>query len=209
MARRKRSKGGRRKLKGMIRTPSGRISQSDESKQVKKSAYDAAERETQREAMETAVTARMRHTGLCEELARKNMAGFVLGLLRIDNRITEREFEAGQRYGTEMAEYYHSNGMPLPSPRAMDMFAVKGYIGDETVSMARRARKSANRRQELEAILLSRPQGRIVKTKVFEVCVEDMASARNWNDGTIWFLKCGLNALGDEYGLDKDQEQAA
>jgi hypothetical protein len=63
---------------------------------------------------------------------------------------------------------------------------------------------------ELEGILLRAGEhGRMVKTKVHEVCIMDLREARSWTPYTIGYVKCGLSALADHYGLDKRQSRAA
>ena len=191
-------RGGRKRIEGLTRTPSGRIS---EAQAVK----DKRDDETQRQIMETAVQARMRHTGLSEELARKDFAGSVLGLLHFDRRISDWEYEVGKRYASAMAAYYALTGISFPSPRAQDIFRVWGYDGDESQSRSERARAATNRMMMMEGALLSCTQGRLVKTKTFEVCVLDIPEARDWTIHTLSFLHRGLDALREPLGVDRKQ----
>lgn len=198
MARRRSKGGGRKKKPNMPRTQTGRISR------AKGVAEKAAQEETERQAMETATIARMRHTGLPEEMAKKQEAGTVLGLLHFDRRISDWEYKVGKRYAQAMCAYYALTGVSFPSPRAQDLFAVHGYDGDETQSRAARARAATNRMMELDgALLRSCGQGRMVKTKTFEVCVLDLMEARDWPIYTLSFVHKGLDAIRELVGVDR------
>src|SRR5690349_23602138 len=56
--------------------------------------------------------------------------GYVLGLLFLDGTITEAQHEAGIRYAEDMARYYGLTGVPFPSPRAQNLFAVRGEASE-------------------------------------------------------------------------------
>lgn len=200
---RKRKKGGgRKKIPNMPRTASGRISEAQE-------VANERRQETEREAMETVVRARMRHTGLSEELARKDFAGSVLGLLHFDRRISDWEYEVGKRYAALMASYYALTGIPFPSARAQDIFRVGGFDGDESLSRSEKARAASNRVMIAEKALLNCSQGRMVKTKTFEVCVLDIPEARDWTIHTLSFVHKGLDLLREPLGVDRRAKDAA
>jgi hypothetical protein len=187
----------------MPRTPSGRISR------AAGAAEKALEEETERQAMETATIARMRHTGLSEEMAKKDFAGTVLGLLHFDRRISDWEYEVGKRYALTMGAYYSLTGIPFPSAKAQDLFAVHGHMGDESEARSVRAKAASNRVMELEGAMLRCDQGRLVKTKTFEVCVLDLMEARNWTIHTLSFIHRGFDAMRPVLGVDRRAKDAA
>lgn len=201
MANKSKRRGKGKKKPNMIRTEDGRISRSQEAQEAHQLARNAVERETQRQARETAVSARMRVYGVSEEIAAKQEAGTALGLLALDGKITGIQKEAGKRYSLDMERYYRCSGVPFPSARAMDMFAVRGYQGETTQQEADAARRATDKMMHLEGLLLRCNGGRQVKEKVFQVCVLDELQSRNWNGLTIGLLKSGLNALAEEYGI--------
>lgn len=188
---------GRKRIVNIARThgdPSKRPSRA-------KSAQDAAQRETEREAMEVAVMARAKHTSLPEALAKQPFAGSVLGLMHFDRHFTDNQFEAGKRYGEDAARYYHAVGIPFPSVRAFNMFSIRGHDGEVTEDKAKAAKEASNKIMAIERVLLCLDGGPLVKRKTFEVCVLDDHSAREWTKFTISYVRRGLQALVDYYGI--------
>jgi hypothetical protein len=184
----------RKRTVNVVRTPSGQISRA-------KSAIEARQRETEREAMEVAVMARSKHTALPEPLAKQPFAGSVLGLMHFDRRFTDNQFEAGKRYAEDMARYYSAVGIPFPAARAFDMFSIRGHDGDVSEDQAKTAREASNKIMAIERVLLCLEGGPLVKRKTFEVCVLDDHSAREWTPFTISYVRRGLQALVDYYGI--------
>jgi hypothetical protein len=151
--------------------------------------------------MEVAVTARARHTSLAEALARQPFAGSVLGLMHFDRHFTDNQYEAGKRYAEDAARYYHAVGIPFPSVRAFDMFSIRGHDGDVSEDRAKAAREASNKIMMIEKTLLSLDGGPLVKRKTYEVCVLDERSAREWTPFTISYVRRGLQALVEFYGI--------
>lgn len=63
-----------------------------------------SKQESEKEAMAVALAARKRMHGL---EARGALAGYTLGRLFLDGRITEQQREAGDDYAATMVRYYH------------------------------------------------------------------------------------------------------
>jgi hypothetical protein len=185
---------GRKRIVNIARTPSGRPSRA-------KSATEDRERETEKEVMEVAVMARAKHTRLAEPLAKQPFAGSVLGLMHFDRHFSDNQFEAGKRYGEDAARYYHAIGIPFPSVRAFNMFSIRGHDGEVTEDRAKAAREASNKIMQIERVLLCLDGGPLVKRKTFEVCVLDDHSAREWTKFTISYVRRGLAALVDFYGI--------
>jgi hypothetical protein len=189
----------------IARTPSGRPSRA-------KSATEDRERETEREVMEVAVMARAKHARLAEPLAKQPFAGSVLGLLHFDGhfldnnsdnarRLSDNRYEAGKRYAEDAARYYSAVGIPFPAARAFDMFSIRGHDGEVSEDRAKAAREASNKIMSIERVLLCLDGGPLVKRKTFEVCVLDDHSAREWTKFTISYVRRGLQALVDYYGI--------
>lgn len=184
----------RKRTVNVVRTPSGQISRA-------KSAIESRERQTEREVMEVAVTARQRHTRLPEPLAKQPFAGSVLGLMHFDRHFTDNQYEAGKRYAEDAARYYSAVGIPFPSARAFNMFSIRGHDGEISEDRAKAAREASNKIMAIERVLLSMEGGPMVKRKTFEVCVLDDHGAREWTPFTISYVRRGLQALVDYYGI--------
>jgi hypothetical protein len=166
-----------------------------------KSATEDRERETEREVMEVAVTARAKHTRLAEPLAKQPFAGSVLGLMHFDRHFSDNQYEAGKRYAEDAARYYSAVGIPFPAARAFDMFSIRGHDGEVSEDRAKAAREASNKIMAIERVLLCLDGGPLVKRKTFEVCVLDDHSAREWTGFTISYVRRGLAALVDYYGI--------
>lgn len=146
----------------------------------------------------TAVAARVRQQGVSEKQAEGAMAGSVLGLMRLRERITESEFEAGERFGLDMERYYSLTGIPHPSAKAQDIGRVRGVGGDPSPAAVRAA---SDKRMVLEGVLgRADSNGRPVTTVVKRVCVMDDDSGV-WEPHMIGFLRRGLKALAKHYGV--------
>lgn len=120
----------------------------------------------------------------------------------MDGNVTESQHEAGVRYSQDMARYYGLTGVPFPSARAQDLFAIKS-AGDEPEGKGKAAASARNRMVELRNLLLSSGDintGRRVLHTVNVVCVEDIDELRTLNEAMKAWLKRGLNALARHYG---------
>lgn len=122
-------------------------------------------------------------------------AGYTLGRMFLDGKITDEERKAGEYYADCMARYYSSVGIPHPSPRAQNFGTIRGHDGEVSESQQTRARRASNKMMELEGLLCSLPSGRQVKTTVFNLCVMDYENMRSMPVQQLLWLKDGLRAL--------------
>jgi hypothetical protein len=130
----------------------------------------------------------------------RDLAGFTLGRLHLDKKITEPELDAGIWYSEHMERYYRSVGIPSPNPRAQDLLSVRGHDGDPSQTMQERATRATNMMMRLEGVLLKAGPG--VKQTVRNVCVEDMETLRLMPPAQLKLLKAGLRALAIAKGLE-------
>lgn len=172
----KRANAGRPKKKDVERFPSGKIKPF----------------ETERENKSVALDARRRIHGISADDQR---AGYTLGRIFLDGKITEDQFKAGDEYAETMARYYRLVGIPAPSPRAQSLFSIRGHDGEVTKSLADRARSSTNSMMQVQGILLSCEDGPQVKSTVHNVCVMDIEHLRLMPPQQILWLRRGLQAL--------------
>ena len=189
-------KGGRPRNQDAERYPGGQIK------------HDYRAEESERDTMGTVIEMRQRRYGLSDEDAKKDLAGFVLGRMRIDRAINDVELKAGERYALDMARYYWLTGIAPPSPRAQSLFSVAGHEGDISAERAAQAREASNRMMKLEGLLLRLPNGPRVKTTVFNVCFMDMDNLRDMPSHMFGWLHCGLRALALHYGLQDERKSA-
>lgn len=139
-----------------------------------------------------------------EEQAIDPRRGYTLGLMWLDGTIQEHQHEAGIRYANDMARYLGLKGIPFPSPRAQNLFAVRGHDGEESeirVEAAQKAQVRFNALQKALQAVGDIDTGRRVERKVAEVCVQDIIEARKWPEPTMLLLRKGLNALSYFYGI--------
>lgn len=162
--------------------------------------------------MDVAINRRIRHFGLAGEgdetpemQAVNPLRGYVLGLLLLGNRISQVQHEAGILYGEDMSRYYKLKGVPFPSARAQDLFAVRGEAG-ESVPQIRAARAATKRMLALRAALLAAGgvpvTGRRIEHTVRAVCLLDLPDSYYVGPSFMsGLLVRGLNALVQHYGL--------
>lgn len=163
--------------------------------------------ETEKEAKSVAIEARARVHKLTEHIENGiDLAGYTLGRMRIDRRITQAEREAGDWYAMHMANYYGTLGMGFPSAKAQDLFAVRGHDGEESKTIQQRARDAANMFMNLDKVLRDNEDGPQVKTTVFNVCFLDMDNLRMMPEFQLSLLKRGLRSLIFAKGLAQDRE---
>jgi hypothetical protein len=182
-----RSKGnkgaGRPRKRNVERYPSGDIKRS----------------ETQREAMSVAIEARRRIDGWGEktpdDVVRGQLAGYTLGRIFLDGKITEDQRKAGDEYAEIMARYYRLVGYPFPSARAQSIFSVKGHDGEVTESITERARRASNAMMEVTGILLGCEDGPQVRGLVHNLAVMDYEHLRGMGPQQLLWLRRGLVAL--------------
>jgi len=179
--RQKLNPGGRPRKEGE-RYPSGRIKHS----------------ETEKETQSVAVEARKRIHGLDHAGA---LSGYTLGRMNLDGRISDAEREAGDDYATAIMRYYRATGIPFPSARAQDLFAIRGHDGDVSESKQRAATSASKEFMHLEGVLLKCTDGPQVKSTVYNVCVMDIEHLRMMSETQLMWLKRGLHALMFDKGL--------
>ncbi len=194
---------GRPRRSNVARTPSGQISRS------------AGQREANENViMQTVLEQRRRNHGLKQTQAKRAEAGYVLGRIYLDDQLGEHRqanslarvrLEAGNRYAEDVARYFGLTGIPFPSARAQNLFAVRGHLGEDSSSRSAATRAAANRMMDLEGCLLGcHWQGRQVATTIRNVCVIDIEEARGWPEHMMEWLRIGLDALVMFYGIRDD-----
>ena len=190
------AKRGRPKLPADVNTrePNGQKSR-------RKERIELLEHET----ISTVAATRVRHLHLVGqdaiEKATNPRYGYTLGRIRMDGHITEEQHDAGERYSEDMARYYGLTGVPFPSAKAQNMFAIKSD-GGEPEGKGEAARKARAKMVELRDVLLKCGDintGRRVIHTVNAVCVEDLDNLRHLNPPMLAWLKRGLNALAVFY----------
>jgi hypothetical protein len=189
-----RSRRGRPRLDAP-RTPSGQISRSKE-------AYIEMN-------MQPAIDRRIRHYGIrstkdtpAQILAGDPAWGYLLGRLLKDGAINKAQHDAGNRYAEDMASYFGLTGVPFPSAKAQNMFAVRGGTGDDNEDRGKMASKARAKMVKLREMLLACGDintGRKVLHTVNAVCVEDMDHLRTLNSPMRAWLVSGLNSLSRFY----------
>ena len=173
---------------------------------------DIKRSETQKDNMSVAIEARRRVDGWSDTVSDKDVmsqyAGYTLGRIFLDKRITEEQRKAGDEYAEIHARYRRLVGLPAPSARAQSLFSVRGHPGEESESITVRARNASNEMMAVEGVLLQCVDGPQVKQIVFNVAVMDYAHLRTMGDQQLLWLKRGLNALASRQQL-KTQGKSA
>lgn len=161
-------------------------------------------------AMDVAVQTRIRHLGLVDnkvETAERQAVdprrGYVLGLLLLDRKITKPQHDAGVRYAEDMARYYGLSGVPFPSVRAQNLFAVRGEAGesDARILAAQAARQTMKSLQKALLATGDIDTGRRVEHTVKSVCLLDLPESRGWPEHMASWLVRGLNSLAKFYQI--------
>lgn len=130
-----------------------------------------------------------------DERARNPRAGYLLGVMCMDGKITESQLEAGDEFALAIARYYRLTGIAFPSARAQSLFSIKGHDGETTASEAARARDAANRMMALRGVLLQCVDGPQVSSTVWNVAVMDLDHLRDMPAMQVVWLRRGLEAL--------------
>lgn len=174
---------GRPRKENVERYPSGKIKPS----------------ETEKETQAVAIQARKRIHGFSDSTPDKTVAdqraGYTLGLMWIDGKISEEQLEAGNEYALAIARYHRLVGIPFPSARAQSLFSIKGHDGEVTEAHAARARSASNLMMRLQGILLQCVDGPQVRQTVNSVSVMDLQHLRDMPPQQILWLRRGLTAL--------------
>lgn len=150
---------------------------------------------------------RMRHYNIANiEQAINPRFGYLLGRIRMDGAITEEQHDAGQRYSEDMARYYGLTGVPFPSAKAQNLFAIHSE-GDEPAGKGEAAKRARAQMVSLRDTLMACGDintGRRVLHTVNAVCIEDIDHLRNLNPPMLRWLKQGLNALAKFYSTARN-----
>lgn len=159
--------------------------------------------ETARETKSVAIEARMRmHANGNEKFdAESQLAGYTLGRIYLDGKITEPQRKAGDAFAEAMSRYYSATGIPFPSARAQSLFTVKGHDGDVTDDQAKRARKASNYMMELAGVLMSCSDGPQVRQTILNVAVMDLDNMRSMPPMQMRWLRRGLDRLRAHMGI--------
>lgn len=99
-----------RKRMAGLREPNGRLSR-------RKVEVEQRERESERDAMKTAVEARMRVFGISEADARRQEGGTVIGRMYQDKAISIDQMRAAERYREVRNAYHRAIGAPPDTGR--------------------------------------------------------------------------------------------
>lgn len=162
--------------------------------------------ETEKDNMSVAIDARRRIHGMKaanDDTVKSQLAGYTLGRIFLDGKITEEQRQAGDEYAEIIARYHRLVGIPFPSARAQSLFSIKGHDGDVTESMADRARKATNKMMEMHRVLLNCIDGPQVKTTIHNCVVMDYEHLRGMPDQQMLWLRRGLSALIAHKGIAK------
>lgn len=150
------AKAGRRRKSGR-RQPNG---------QLARPAAKARERDARR----TAIEARTRVHGVDRAVAHDQKAGYVLGRLALAGHITDALHDAGIVWIEIVHAFSLANEIPMRTPKAVDLNAVRGKVLSGGLSAATRARIRA-RYDEGFATLLE--AGRDALHAVNACCLQD------------------------------------
>lgn len=201
------AKRGRPTLPVTDREPNGRASRRHAATQARNYAIEDNN-------MDAAVQTRIRQFNLkdyrdrggnivtAREQAIDPRRGYVLGCMLLDKAVTKDQHDAGLRFAEEMSRYYGLTGVPFPSVRAQDLFAVRS---DNTETSHGRAMQAASARHVAhklrDALLAVRDieTGRRILHSVTQVCLLDIEESRRWPAHMTSYLTMGLNALCKHY----------
>lgn len=192
-------KGGRPRIADAIRTDNGRIANR---------TAEGKRREAENKAV--AVSARMRMHDVTKEQANMPENGFALGRLWLagylgSGDLAEQRLEAGKRMADDYARYHGLSGIPFPSARAQDLFAVHGYTGEMTEAKANELRKATSRKTAIITRLsMMGHNGRRYLSVAEGVCVADLDGCENME-----LLNGALDELVLLYGLSGAKRERA
>lgn len=192
-AQKRNAKRGRPLLPATDREPNGRASRRSASVVMQSRATASVVRE-----------ARCRVHGMPEDIAERPEAGYVLGRLYLsghlgrraakgkDKGAAEHRLDAGNRMAEAFSRYYGLVGIPAPTPRAQNLFRVRGETGDTDPAAARAA---SNAVMQIERSLgMADESGRPVTLITKRVCIQD-EDAGLAHPHTFSLLVRGLDAL--------------
>ena len=162
--------------------------------------------ETEKDNMSVAIDARRKVHGMTaanDDAVKSQHAGYTLGRIFLDGRISKEQLEAGDEYAEVISRYHRLFGIPFPSARAQSLFSIAGHDGDVTDDQAARARRASNKMMELQGVLLKCEDGPQVKSTIHNVAVMDLEHLRGMPDQQMLWLRRGLSALNAHKALAK------
>ncbi len=174
--------------------------------------YSALRPETEQEVKSVAIDARRRVHGygkqVPDKLVGSPLAGYVLGRLYLDGKISKEELEAGDEYALAMSRYYCLLGVS-PSVRAQEIFRVSGYAGEVTEDFQRAMRRATNVMMHYEGVLLQCQEGHQVKTTTHNAAVMDYEGMRFMPETQLRLLRRGLQAISETMTCQGRAKQVA
>lgn len=146
----------------------------------------AKPKQRERDARRTALDARVRVHGVSAAEASDQKAGYVLGRLELAGHITAEQHDTGLRWIEIVLDFSRAHEIPMRTPRAVDLNAVKGQALSGDLSAASRKR-IRDRYDDGFAALTG--AGRAALDAVNECCLRDEIVL-------LLPLRLGLDALG-------------
>lgn len=125
--------------------------------------------------------------GVHPDEVRSQLAGSVLGRLRLQGNINTEQYEAGVRFGRLVQRYAAIMGIPLPNPRSAGL-ALLG--GQETIPEAHEDDVMETRRdyEAVFSVIMDHRDGRAYMQALKSCILADQQA-------TLGDLRCGLNVL--------------
>lgn len=121
---------------------------------------------------------------------RDQRRGSMLGRLLLKGCITEEQFEAGERWHGVVHRFARAWNIPMHTPRAVDLNAVRGSSGHEIdPDDAKRIRRAYE-----DAYAALHSAGREALISVTECCIREEVPL-------LLSLRIGLNALVGHFGI--------
>lgn len=150
--------------------------------------------ETENDIKSVAIAAAERVHGIKTD-GKEGFHGYTLGRMYLDGKVSLPELEIGNWYCEQIAKYHSLTGVPFPSARAQDLFAVRGEAGEVTKSRSEAARRASELNSELIMALCKCDNGAQVRITVYNVCVMDVEGMRMMPAHQVEMLKTGLRRL--------------
>lgn len=149
--------------------------------------------------MSVVIAARKRMNGWNDNVpdsrAKDERAGYVLGLLFLDGKISEEQLDIGNEYAVAISRYHSLTGVAFPSARAQSLFSIKGHDGEISQDRADRARNATNLMMRLTGILQQCTDGPQVRQTVHNVAVINLEILRTMPLRQLTWLRLGLDGL--------------
>lgn len=145
-------------------------------------------RETVADIITPALDNRVKHWGVSLDDARSSLAGYVLGVLRLQNLITRDQHEAGLKWGRLVTRYARIMGLPSASPKSPSVILIGGQDCDTDERTPDQDAKTRRDYDDAWAAVMWAPNGRHLMAALKATVIQDKSS-------DIGDLRCGLNVL--------------